>query len=286
MTFAVPVSLRFAVDADVAASAKVAFQTADGGWRPVPITSRQAGLTVETTHFSTWARMTGVRLSPTQANVAPGDVLSLQLEVCVELPNGCIASEDDACELYCYGQGQIVVPDVHWAVNGVEWGNDTVGVIVWGDATGRGKFQAPDRAPSPKTVQVSATCDEGCHVGSGRIIVLSNVTIGAQEGYTGTVTSREVTVAPPDTVTTTTSATVDADADAKADADVLNVRCFSRGCGRRAGRPRPARASRRAVCTPGSETLAPASALALASAVLTFDSFVTIQTIRSKGSCA
>ncbi|MCB1900610.1 hypothetical protein [Cognatazoarcus halotolerans] len=198
--FALPVTLSFHYGAaDVAGSSAdqlmPLYQRADGIWQVAgtPTLDPQAGtVSVQTAHFSDWSLIARLLLSPPEAGVKVGESLRLRVLECVAplvddvdvhvLLPGCRPIDDDDYMLYG-GDG--------WSVNGIKWGNGSVGLIDLVNAVSNTdlEYLAPDVKPDPAVVAVSVDFQ---HLGSSkRTTLVSNLTIiGDGRSYSGSARIR------------------------------------------------------------------------------------------------
>jgi hypothetical protein len=193
--FAQPVTLSFNYgDDEIAGSApenlKLAFQREDGYWQLVPdpvLDSASKRISVETTHFSDWVHVPEYLLIPVRDTVKVGESLQLHVLDCVEpLPDdqsveavipGCYAT---SVEDYLLSGGD------GWYVNGVMWGNGTVGSVEIGDDPANPIYTAPATKPEPNQVAVSVTFTRP--LVSSQTQLVSQVTIlGDNNTYSGAI---------------------------------------------------------------------------------------------------
>jgi hypothetical protein len=142
-----------------AALARLAFQDTSGTWNLVTGTVHDAThqtLTVETTHFSTWAAVVGWRLEPTEAATKVGTSLPLTIKHCwpTPLPNTDLVPLLNECQP---GTATRTTPP---RVDGIPGGNSSVGTVT--DNVTVLNFTAPAMLPAldPITVVVSVGIDD------------------------------------------------------------------------------------------------------------------------------
>jgi hypothetical protein len=207
-TFSVPVNLVFAYDdADVGSSEalawRIAYQDAMGRWNSLKSVTLDVGaktVTVQTSHFTDWAKVLAWRLDPKTATVHAGDGVELAVVACdVSTTVGAdpLAALLDTCQ-----PDPALFSVSGWAVNDIAGGDADVGTVV-ASSPGTGHYTAPAAAPTPNPVRVTATSVDV----AGRMTKLASeiLWVGDKDhpSYMGTVTS---TTTEPGGLTITTSA--------------------------------------------------------------------------------
>ncbi|MFT3663969.1 hypothetical protein [Piscinibacter sp.] len=187
-TFAVPVTVQFSYDEnELMGTAPEAFdigyQDANRYWRALPVATLDTTartVSVSTTHFTDWALLSTIRLTPTRAAVRVGSKLSLDVVSC--------GRRDDP------GTGQPALVETcgpsplrvdTWAVNGTTYGDARVGTV---DSAGtvKGTYTAPANKPSPSTVAVS--CSVQLPAGDrAKVLLKTEVQVVQHAGWNGSI---------------------------------------------------------------------------------------------------
>lgn len=179
-TFSSPVTVTFHLNTNEAmalATTFVASQHADRFWYREPGQSRDAlnqTVSIATTHFSDWATATTLYLKPPSQRLQVNGQTDLEPFVVEEFdgPNG--TAKIVAGPLPTF-PGET---DSHWAVNGIEGGNNGIGTI---DALGR--FTAPTGvAPGGLEVTVSLEVD----IKGAKVVAVATIDIYNQQRWDGT----------------------------------------------------------------------------------------------------
>jgi hypothetical protein len=190
LTFAVPVSLVFEIDAeDLVGTAPefldVAVQDDEGFWYVLKNRTYDDGagtLTCTTTHFSDYSNIEGVQIRPASASVGTGGTVNLSVQHCYRET---IPGDDNLAALVYTCDDDLAPLNVlsNWSVNGVTGGNTTVGRVV---ATGShsARYTAPASIPQNNPVAVSV---QTTFAGRSALLV-SNITIGST--WYGTATAQ------------------------------------------------------------------------------------------------
>ncbi len=195
--FAQPVTVTLVYgDSDIAGTAApaltLAFQRADGIWQAAERTvvdTATGTVSVQTRHFSDWVPVPSYVLTPANAVVRAGETVQFQVRDCLAaLPDDpsrwglvpeCVPIDENDYGLNG-GNG--------WYVNGIQWGNGTVGRIDIDAATHAASvsYVAPKRKPEPNQVAVSV---EFTHLFSGKSthLVATVTVIDDARPYVGTV---------------------------------------------------------------------------------------------------
>ena len=160
-SFLQPVELRFGYDeSDIEGTApealRIAYQDPQGFWQSydrVNLDVDARMLSVATTHFSDWARVTWRRIAPPSSTLGVTQRLALMVETC--LPD----EDDPAAELSAMAPCSPILDldadgVMDWSVNGVPNGDDLVG-RVFGDAA-TAEYTAPRFPPMDNPVRVTA----------------------------------------------------------------------------------------------------------------------------------
>ena len=179
----------------------MAFQTADGFWEWLPapeIDTDAQTITINMSHFTDISNVKGIQLRPPDKIIAPGDTVILIPRICYEPkvifgntssanPHGYVCNTDIGEDL-----APLVPPDKisNWSVNGIPGGNATVGTVVAEQhqpdphsvSDYRAIYTAPDIAPTPNTVAVSAEVEMG---DGSKTLIVSNITIAFPKTYKG-----------------------------------------------------------------------------------------------------
>lgn len=184
-TFDSPVTLTFHyAEADLAGTALealgVAYQDEQGRWRSLNAVARDAEartLTVTTTHFSDWSRVSGFQLRPPMGAVDLERQLMLEVDFCQTQQ-----VTDELYTLLAACEANELFPVTRWSVNGISGGNQSVGSV---DevAPGAAVYTAPARKPASNPVAVSAETT----VGRTRIVLVANINVGKPSKWVGTV---------------------------------------------------------------------------------------------------
>jgi hypothetical protein len=171
----------------------LAYQDEDGIWYKLQNTTINPvakTLTVSTDHLSDWAKRADYRLKPGSATVKVGEEIGLQLIVCALVPTEDADPDDELAPLpvqKCSGDGEFgVAKATEWAVNGIPGGNSTLGTL-GGEGRINAFYQAPQTAPEPNTVAVSARVEHPAFSTSERVLVVSHITIVGDVEYEGTI---------------------------------------------------------------------------------------------------
>lgn len=201
-TFLKPVTLTFSyTDNDVVGTAPeflgAAFQTAAGFWRwlgEATVDVAAKTVSVNSSHFTDFSNVRGLQIRPAEKTVKPKATVALQVKVCydfdpevVNLRGGFNGFND--CDV-----DQGIVPTLvidEWSVNGRPGGGGVFGTVVGSGATAI--YTAPDNAPTPPTVAVSARVHNPKKPASAKTLVVSNITI-AEDSWTGTGKSTSVAI--------------------------------------------------------------------------------------------
>lgn len=193
-TFKQPVKLTFSyagknVKGSVAKFLGGAFQTPDGYWswvdKPVVNTVAKT-VTISTTHFTDFAQVESLTLSPTKKSIMVNETVALRVINCY--PDVLLAPLTKTFGMDCTEQSEdllaplVLPPQPVWAVNGVAGGTAEFGTVS-GDHTGA-TYVAPAIKPIPQTVAVSAKFDFGS---KGVWILVSNIEIRDTNAYKGYV---------------------------------------------------------------------------------------------------
>jgi hypothetical protein len=183
--FAVPASLTFhlsATEALAIASTYVTTQHADGLWYSQPNQQRDSNaqtVGVSTSHFSDWGIAQTLLLKPAEQRVKTNYGARFTAVILV------VKQEND--ELSGPGE-ELALPEPAtldkqingtkvWSVNGIEGGNPQIGEV-----KDPGDFTAPNKAPTPNKVTVTATVE----LGRQKVIGPAVADIYDQEIWTGT----------------------------------------------------------------------------------------------------
>jgi hypothetical protein len=184
--FAAPATLSFALSTEdlngtTLSQANIASQNASGQWQVSPV-SRDVNsrtLTVSSSHFSDWSRVSGLQLRPPSATLPIGKSTTLHIRVCYLVDEG-----DDLFSLLADCQDDLSGPlppnsPLNWQVNGTLGGSDAVGTL---SADGiQAVYTAPGQPPAANPVAVSVTY-------AGQILV-SNINVVSALQYSGTISS-------------------------------------------------------------------------------------------------
>lgn len=180
--FALPVQLVFGYGADdllgtAVAALGVSFQDAQGYWRALKnVTRDEQGrtLSVTTTHFSDWSRVTGVQLRPPRKTLRSSESLDLVVSYC-EFVEDNSGSGDPLTMLQarCDSGGPIVWPVKDWSVDAIVGGDFAVGVVT-PDARGDGaRYQPPIVLNGSETHAVSVEVNLP---GASKTLLVANIT--------------------------------------------------------------------------------------------------------------
>ena len=189
-TFAVPVKIAFRYDdLDVAGTVPeafdVAYQNAQRFWRVfkvVQLDKTNRVLTISTSHFTSFAKRSKVKLITPAPRLRVGDAERLTLNICEGTDVG-----GDVFTLPakgCANDGGFDVVASGWAVNGIAGGNSaTVGAV---SQTGpyAAVYAAPAKKPTPDVVAVSVELG----LGTGKYLVVMQITI-VDDSWVGTTTA-------------------------------------------------------------------------------------------------
>jgi hypothetical protein len=193
-TFLKPATLTFGyTDNDVLGTAPeflgAAFQTAAGFWQWLGVATVDTAaktVSVNSSHFTDFSNVAGLQIRPAKKTVKPKATVALQVKVCYQ-----VSSSDDelmslatSCDVE-----QGIVPTLvidEWSVNGRLGGGGVFGTVVGSGATAT--YTAPENAPTPPTVEVSARVHNPKKPASAKTLVVSLITI-AEDSWTGTSTS-------------------------------------------------------------------------------------------------
>lgn len=184
---AVPMTLAFTADANALrgttlTALTIATQDAEGRWLAFRTPQRDAttgALQIQTHHFSDWAIVAGVQLSPVTAQVAVNQSLDMKVIRCPRLP---AAGSDDTVYLKdCVSEVLNNAQVDGWAVNGVGGGSSASGTIApyadsASDKAARALFFAPASVPGTNPVAISVGYRDDA-AGSPLLQLVSNVTI-------------------------------------------------------------------------------------------------------------
>lgn len=190
--FAQPVVLSFAyADQDLAGSDPetlgAAFQTSTGYWqwmgKPV-IDSTANTMKISTTHFTDIVLVKGFHLVPENKTLGINESLALRVVLCYR--NAVLENDLQPLGLPCttadVNPDNSIVDVVDWSVNGAAGGDATYGTV--GGSGPNATYRAPAAKPARNLVSVSARVIRG---DGQKFKVASNVTIGGDTAYAGTV---------------------------------------------------------------------------------------------------
>ena len=191
-----PVTLTFGyTDNDMLGTAPeflgAAFQTAAGFWQWLSVATLDTAaktVSVNSTHFTDFSNVSGLQIRPEKKTVKPKATVALQVKVCYEDANLPLASLTTGASNDC-DVGQGMVPTLlidEWSVNGRPGGGGVFGAVVGSGATAT--YTAPENAPTPPTVAVTARVHNPKKPASAVTLVTANITI-AQDSWTGTAAS-------------------------------------------------------------------------------------------------
>lgn len=147
--FQQPVLVSFGyTDSDLAGTAApalgIAYQDGRGFWRGLKNVVRDAAartLTVSTTHFSDWSRVSGLQIRPPSKTIRSDESVDLVVAFCEPQTD----PNDDLTTLLslCTSGGPIVWPVKNWSVDGQSGGSFDTGIVT-ADARGDGaRYQGP-----------------------------------------------------------------------------------------------------------------------------------------------
>ena len=190
--FAQPVVLSFAyADQDLAGSDPetlgAAFQTSTGYWqwmgKPV-IDSTANTMKISTTHFTDIVLVKGFHLVPENKTLGINESLALRVVLCYR--NAVLENDLQPLGLPCttadVNPDNSIVDVVDWSVNGAAGVDATYGTV--GGSGPNATYRAPAAKPARNLVSVSARVIRG---DGQKFKVASNVTIGGDTAYAGTV---------------------------------------------------------------------------------------------------
>lgn len=187
-TFAVPVKLQFSfdefdVDGTVPEALDIGYQDASGFWRALPgaaLDAQNRTVSVATTHFSDWALLSTIKLTPQRAAVRVNAKLALNVVSCgrKDDPATGLPALVETC-----GPSPLRVDT--WAVNGTTYGDARVGSV---DSAGtiKGQYTAPANKPSPAKVAVS--CAVQLPAGDrAKVLLKTEVQVVDHAGWNGSI---------------------------------------------------------------------------------------------------
>lgn len=191
-TFAVPVTLTFTLSGAEALALDngvIATQHADGLWYLPPGLVRDAAghtLSITSTHFSDWAFLQTLYLKPGSQRLRTGTSADFEPMVLWD------PSNEDLLAAPVESEVAVMMPthfspgmlgheaSRHWAVNGVDGGNTTVGTIQ--PAGDNGHYAAPVGVPATTDFTVSLTVELASHQS---VTALATATVYSQERWDG-----------------------------------------------------------------------------------------------------
>ena len=184
-TFSKPVTLTFHLsDTENAGidSAFIATQHADNFWYSQPHQTRDSmakTLSVNATHFSDWAMVATVVLTPAKTRVRTGTTAAFTGTIVVVDPNENVLANPEADELEIPNAStldKMTSPRI-WAVNFINGGN-----AVLGQVSDPGAFTAPGTMPNPSAVNVQVTAQ----LDKSKAFASAEADIYANELWSGT----------------------------------------------------------------------------------------------------
>ena len=183
-TFSTPVSISVHYSsADLAGTVadllSLAYQDAQGRWainKSVTLDTANQAITVSSTHFSDWALIAGLSISPAAARIGTGATQALTLIECEQLDSGNPLIE------YVAECGPAPGGASGWSANSVLGGNSAVGTVAnTGEATAT--YTAPAQSPAANPVAVSTQALVQPLTKTTETLV-SNITVGGCSAWT------------------------------------------------------------------------------------------------------
>jgi len=191
-TFAVAVTLTFALSGAEALAQDnglIATQHADGLWYLPPGLVRDAvahTLSITSTHFSDWAFLQTIYLKPGSQRLRAGTSADFEPKVLWDPSNEEELSSPFGSEVAVmmpmhFSPGMLGHEAArHWAVNGVDGGNTTVGTVQ--PASDNGHYTAPGSVPATTDFTVSLTVELASRQS---VTALATATVYSQERWDG-----------------------------------------------------------------------------------------------------
>jgi hypothetical protein len=191
-TFTKPITLMFKAGADDLSKVSIegmgmAFQDAEGYWNRLPGATFDAAantLSVMTDHFTDYAPVAVTLLQPLAKTVKPGESVQLELSSCYPVK---VSTDPNGWRGYhCDNYLGVLESAKEWYVNGITGGDATVGTIKGISDTAR--YSAPNKPPSPSTVNASVKLTNGEGADAQNVELFSQITISEPGDFTGKIT--------------------------------------------------------------------------------------------------
>lgn len=191
LNFSVPVTIKLTVTAQDTDSTAInglgiACQDSEGYWNLIQgaeIDQVGGTISIKTSHFSDYALVAVVLLSPQKKTIRTGETTDLELQSCYPLKG---SGASDWRGYRCDNYPGVMEEAVDWSVNSIAGGNTSVGTVSGSIDTAQ--YKAPVKKPSPETVNVSARIINSDMPALNQVRVYSQITVTEAGDFSGTIT--------------------------------------------------------------------------------------------------